>query len=176
MARINTVNVVLVKTAAERIKRDGHVTQREYQALNAAFMALKKQTPVKVEQGNKELQPNRVPCITIWECPRCHEDLGSYDNHKYCPHCGQALYWPDILGKPCDKDTVEEECVSAVDTFTSGITLAIAECISNIEELLEREEALSEQSFKLPYDKGYAFGRVTAIGDVLTLVKKLEVK
>jgi hypothetical protein len=169
MARLNTVNIVIVKMAAERVKRDGHVTPREYQALNAAFMALKKQTPVKVEQDIADMDPTKAPGISVWKCPRCHEDLGYYNVHKYCTHCGQALYWPDILGKICDKYEIENESKDLPEA-----TALITACIDDIKELVEREEANSERTFKLPYDKGYVFGRLTGLSDALDIIKKLE--
>ena len=29
-----------------------------------------------------------------WDCPHCHHDL-NYEEHIFCPNCGQAIDWSD---------------------------------------------------------------------------------
>lgn len=63
------------------------------EALNEIKKALEKQIPIKpflVGDG----YANGKLVYDIWICPSCRKDYEiDYEEHKYCPECGQKLDW-----------------------------------------------------------------------------------
>ena len=67
------------------------------EALNEIKKALEKQIPIKpflVGDG----YANGKLVYDIWICPCCRTDYEiDYDDHKYCPECGQKLDWDIVV-------------------------------------------------------------------------------
>ena len=65
-------------------------------ALDMAIEALKKQIPKKPTFEGDGFDGNGNITYDTWICPCCEEEYEvDYDDHKYCPWCGQMIDWSD---------------------------------------------------------------------------------
>ncbi|MCU6725754.1 Uncharacterised protein [uncultured Clostridium sp.] len=62
-----------------------------------AMEALAKQTPKKPTLEGDGYAPDGSLVLDEWLCPRCkfRYEL-DYEEHNYCPNCGQAIDWSDM--------------------------------------------------------------------------------
>lgn len=66
-------------------------------ALDMAIEALEKQIPKKPTFEGDGFDENGNIIYDTWICPCCEEEYEvDYDDHKYCPWCGQMIDWRDF--------------------------------------------------------------------------------
>lgn len=62
-----------------------------------AIKALEKQIPKKPTFEGDGFDENGNIIYDTWICPCCEEEYEvDYDDHKYCPWCGQMIDWSDF--------------------------------------------------------------------------------
>lgn len=65
-------------------------------ALDMAIEALEKQIPKKPTFEGDGFDENGNITYDTWICPCCGGEYEvDYDDHKYCPWCGQMIDWSD---------------------------------------------------------------------------------
>lgn len=66
------------------------------EALNMAIESLEKQIPKKPDYEGDGYDDNGNLIYDTWICPNCeHEYEIDYEEHSYCPECGQAIDWSE---------------------------------------------------------------------------------
>lgn len=69
----------------------------ECNAREKAIEALEKQIPKKPTFEGDGFDENGNIIYDTWICPCCEEEYEvDYDDHKYCPWCGQMIDWRDF--------------------------------------------------------------------------------
>ena len=80
-------------------------------SLEMAIEALEKQIPKKVIYGGDGYAPDGTFVWDEWLCPNCNSRYEvEYEEHDYCPNCGQAIDWRknETTGSMEDNQRVHE--------------------------------------------------------------------
>lgn len=76
---------------------DNEEIKRGLLALDMAIEVLEKQIPKKPTFEGDGFDGNGNITYDTWICPCCGEEYEvDYDDHKYCPWCGQMIDWRDF--------------------------------------------------------------------------------
>ena len=87
------------KALFEEDRKDGKCSDDcpECNAREKAIEALEKQIPKKPTFEGDGIDENGNIIYDTWICPCCEEEYEvDYDDHKYCPWCGQMIDWRDF--------------------------------------------------------------------------------
>lgn len=92
---LNRQSILVKKYSLEKDTEVRKCMDYEYQAINTAFNALKKQIPQKLDYEGDGYDDSGDLIYDTAICRNCSREFEvDYDEHSnYCPNCGQALDW-----------------------------------------------------------------------------------
>lgn len=74
-----------------------NMNQKNNRAFWEAIEALEKQIRKKPTCEGDGYTPDGSLVLDEWLCPRCNFRYElDYEEHNYCPNCGQAIDWSDM--------------------------------------------------------------------------------
>lgn len=74
----------------------GNILHDYIMAIDAAIAIIDKSTPKSPYFEGDGVDDNGDIIYDTWTCPNCEETFEvDYEEHDYCPCCGQAILWED---------------------------------------------------------------------------------